>query len=117
MFDDVLVGCEFKIFVDAFAEFNGIVKAFVVDDDKKILNLKFKLKGDVFNEVFVVGVGGLVFVCVVDDGKLFEGVKGLVEGTAAYAAAMIFVSGVKFGDLMFFVVGNKVLVNKIFDCV
>ena len=113
--DDALAGCEFKIFADALAESNGTVKALVVDDDKKIPNSKLKPKGDVFNEALAAGAGGLAFARVADDGKSLEGAKGLVEGTAAHAAAMISASGAKPGDLMLFAAGNKALVNKTLD--
>jgi aspartyl-tRNA synthetase len=69
----------------------------------------------VFNEALAAGAGGLAFARVADDGKSLEGAKGLVEGTAAHAAAMISASGAKPGDLMLFAAGNKALVNKTLD--
>ena len=113
--DDALQGCEFKIFADALAMNGGTVKALVVNDDKKIPNSKLKPKGDVFEEAIAAGAGGLAFARVAEDGASLEGAKGLVEGTAAHARAMIEKSGAKPGDLMLFAAGKKALVNKTLD--
>ncbi|CEG01585.1 Aspartate-tRNA ligase, class IIb,bacterial/mitochondrial-type [Ostreococcus tauri] len=113
--DDALNGCEFKIFADALAT-GGTVKALVVNDEKtKIPNSKLKPKGDVFEEAVAAGAGGLAFARVGEDGASLEGAKGLVEGTAAHAKAMIDKSGAKPGDLMLFAAGKKALVNKTLD--
>ena len=114
--DTALEGCEFKIFADALAASNGTVKALVVDDAKKrIPNSKLKPKGDVFNEAIAAGAGGLAFARVAEDGTTLEGAKGLIEGTAPHAAAMISASGAKPGDLILLAAGHKALVNKTLD--
>jgi len=114
--DAALEGCEFKIFADALAASNGTVKALVVDDAaKRIPNSKLKPKGDVFNEAIAAGAGGLAFARVAEDGTSLEGAKGLIEGTAPHAAAMISASGAKPGDLILLAAGHKALVNKTLD--
>jgi len=113
--DAALEGCEFKIFSTALAAAGGTVKALVVNDDGKIPNSKLKPKGDVFNEAVAAGAGGLAFARVAADGVSLEGAKGLVEATAAHAAAMIAAAGAKPGELLLFAAGHKALVNKTLD--
>ena len=113
--NDALAGTEFKLFADALAAPNGVVKVLVVDDAKKIPNSKLKPKGDVFNEAIAAGAGGLAFVRVAEDGVSLDGAKGLVEGVGAAAADVIRVSNAKPGDLLLFAAGHKNLVNKTLD--
>ena len=116
--NDILLNSstEFPPFKNALDESRSSVKVLVVDDSKKVSNAKLKPKGEIFEEAVNAGSQNGVFFCrVSEDGKTFEGAKGLVEGLAGSQEAIIAKANASPGNLLLFVCGKTKVVNTALD--